>query len=100
MAPSQIRLFVKIQSSSTVHFSTIHQTPITYIPVTNLQLLFPTQDEVPSNDIHEEDEYFFDFSFAGIVESAAISGRLCVLLVRYMYIIGHASRKIKQWLFV
>jgi len=48
---------------------------ITCIPVTKLQLLFPTQDEVPSNDIQEGNEYFFDFSFAGIAATAAISGR-------------------------
>ena len=48
---------------------------ITCIPVTDLQLLFPTQDEVPSNDIQEENEYFFDFSFRGMAGNAAISGR-------------------------
>ena len=48
---------------------------ITCIPVTELQLLFPTEDEVPSNDIQEENEHFFDFSFRGMAGNAAISGR-------------------------
>ena len=54
------------------------QINIDCIPVTDLQLLFPTQDDdVPSNDIqrNEGNEYFFDFTFTGIEESAAISGR-------------------------
>ena len=45
-------------------------------PVTDLQLLFPTpREDLPSNNIQDGNEYFFDFSFAGISDSAAISGR-------------------------
>ena len=46
------------------------------IPVTKLQLLFPTPPaEVPSNNINQSNEHFFDFSFRGRSGSAAISGR-------------------------
>ena len=47
------------------------------IPVTELQLLFPTpSNDVPSNNIdHSKNEHFFDFAFTGSDQSAAISGR-------------------------
>ena len=51
---------------------------INCIPITDLKLLFPTpDDDVPTNDQATlmENEYFFDFSFTGSAESAAISGR-------------------------
>ncbi len=46
------------------------------IPVTDLQLLFPTPPaDVPSNKTDHRNEHFFDFSFRGQSGSAAISGR-------------------------
>ena len=48
---------------------------ISCIPVSDLQLLFATEDEVPSNIIQTENQYFFDFSFRGSAGSAAINGR-------------------------
>lgn len=53
-------------------------TPGTYIqciPVTQMRLLFETKDEVPSNNIEDANEHFFDFGFTGISRSAAINGR-------------------------
>ncbi len=47
----------------------------TCIPVTDLQLLFATQDEIPSNTIQTKNQHFFDFAFRGISDSAAINGR-------------------------
>lgn len=49
------------------------------IPVTSLQLLFPTEDEIPSNDVQSENTHFFDFSFIGSAESAAVNGRNFVI---------------------
>ena len=50
---------------------------INCVPVTELQLLFPTpMDNLPSNTIDRmENEHFFDFAFQGESGSAAISGR-------------------------
>lgn len=48
---------------------------ITCIPVTDLQLLFATEDVVPSNTIDPKNVHFFDFSFRGSAGSAAINGR-------------------------
>ena len=45
-------------------------------PVTDMQLLFPTPDDlVPSNTIQMNNEHFFDFAFTGSSASAAINGR-------------------------
>jgi len=45
------------------------------IPVTEMRLLFETEDKIPSNEIKDENQFFFDFSFRGNGESAAINGR-------------------------
>ena len=48
------------------------------LPVTDMRLLFPTpNDNLPTNnrDSLMSNEYFFDFSFTGSANSAAINGR-------------------------
>lgn len=59
-------------------FVSIPNTFINCIPVTDLKLLFPTpDDDIPTNNQTTlmKNEYFFDFSFTGSAESAAVSGR-------------------------
>ena len=48
---------------------------ITCIPVSEMRLLFETEDEIPSNQIKDKNQHFFDFSFRGNGGSAAINGR-------------------------
>ena len=53
--------------------------PIECIPVTKLQLLFPTEYNLPSNYILPKNNYFFDFSSSGSDGSPAVNGRNFVL---------------------
>ena len=59
-------------------FELILSTFMQCLPVTDLKLLFPTPEEdIPSNDqaTLRGNEHFFDFSFTGSGNSAAINGR-------------------------